>query len=96
MGVFTANGAERFTRADQHWTALPMGDLTDRMLGAAGRNGGSKVGYLTETELGYALACHCLLRGETEPPPWSWALDPGPRAALLQGLRHFAARPPRG
>ncbi|WP_042418751.1 hypothetical protein [Streptacidiphilus anmyonensis] len=91
MGIFTANGARRFARAARGWSALPLGDLTDEMLSASTHEGLSTVGYLTETELGFALACLCRLRGESEPPAWAGALHPGPRAALLQGLRYLAA-----
>ncbi len=61
-------------------------------LSASTREERSTVGYLTATELGFVLACRCRLRAETAPPAWAGSLHPGPRAALLQGLRYLGAR----
>ena len=59
------------------------------MLNAARNDGYSRLGYLTEQEFGYALACYCQMRGETN-PPWRRELDPGPRNYLEQGLAYLA------
>jgi hypothetical protein len=56
--------------------------------------GYSRLGYLTEQMLGYALACYAHLRGETN-PTWSRHLDTNPRAYLKQSLRYLAQTPPR-
>ncbi|MFD8621541.1 hypothetical protein [Streptomyces sp. DSS69] len=50
------------------------------------------LGYLTARQFGYARACYCLLRCETD-PPWSRRLEPGARAAPQQGLRYLHHRP---
>ncbi|MFF1917955.1 hypothetical protein ACFVYE_41760 [Streptomyces sp. NPDC058239] len=93
MGVFTANAAYRFTKSVQGFSVLPLGDLTERMLTGTALDPTHHLGYLTERQFGYALACYCLLRGETD-PLWSRHLEPGARAALKQGLQYFADRPP--
>lgn len=48
--------------------------------------GTSRLGYLTESMYGYALARYCWLRGESE-PAWAEHLDVNPRTYLKQGLR---------
>jgi hypothetical protein len=95
MGVFTANAAYRFGKSVQGWSALPLGDLTERMLTGTALGPSHHLGYLTERQFGYALACYCLLREETD-PPWARHLDPGVRAVLRDGLRYFAHRGARG
>ncbi|MER6191023.1 hypothetical protein [Streptomyces cyaneofuscatus] len=93
MGFFTANAAYRFTKSVQGFSVLPLGDLTERMLTGTALDPTHHLGYLTERQFGYALACYCLLRSETD-PPWSRRLEPGARAALQQGLRYLHRRPP--
>ncbi|MFF2073184.1 hypothetical protein ACFVXG_00325 [Kitasatospora sp. NPDC058162] len=53
----------------------------------------SRLGYLTERMLGYALACYAHRRGETK-PAWSRHLTTNPRAHLKQGLRYLGEHPP--
>ncbi|MEY9835799.1 hypothetical protein [Streptacidiphilus sp. EB103A] len=89
MGIFNANIAYEYTKSIHGWSALPLGDLTDRMLTGSANDPTHTIGYLNETEFGYALACYALLRKETA-PAWAALVDPGPRAALRQGLRYFA------
>lgn len=89
FGVFTANAALRFTETTRGWSAEPLGDLSERDLHGAGNGGYSRLGYLSEQEFGYALACLCRLRGEAE-PAWARHLDPGPRVHLKQGIAYLA------
>ncbi|MGW3042212.1 hypothetical protein ACWC9T_19765 [Kitasatospora sp. NPDC001159] len=53
----------------------------------------SRLGYLSERMLGYALACYAHLRGETK-PTWARHLATNPRAYLKQGLRYLGQNPP--
>ncbi|MFD8705030.1 hypothetical protein ACFV1W_20810 [Kitasatospora sp. NPDC059648] len=53
----------------------------------------SRLGYLSERMLGYALACYAHRRGETE-PAWAGHLTTNPRAYLKQGLRYLDRNPP--
>ncbi|MFE3498513.1 hypothetical protein [Kitasatospora sp. NPDC059160] len=53
----------------------------------------SRLGYLSERMLGYALACYAHRRGETG-PDWARHLTTNPRAYLKQGLRYLARNPP--
>ena len=89
FGVFTTNAALRFTETVRGWSAEPLGDLSEQDLHGAGHGGYSRLGYLSEPEFGYALACLCRLRGEAE-PAWASHLDPGPRAHLKQGIAYLA------
>ena len=89
FGVFTANAALRFTETVRGWSAEPLGDLCEQDLHGAGHGGYSRLGYLSEQEFGYALACLCRLRGEAE-PAWARYLDPGPRVHLKQGIAYLA------
>jgi hypothetical protein len=89
LGIFTANAALSFTQSARGWSAEPLGYLSEQDLHGAINDGYTRLGYLTEQEFGYALACHCRLRGETE-PAWAKHLDPGPRSYLKQGLRYLA------
>jgi hypothetical protein len=88
FGVFTANAALRYAKTTRGWTAGPVGYLDERRLNAARDDGYSRLGYLTEAEFGYAMACHAWLRRETR-PAWADHLDPGPRAHLRQGLAYL-------
>ncbi|MFF3111046.1 hypothetical protein ACFVSN_17865 [Kitasatospora sp. NPDC057904] len=54
----------------------------------------SRLGYLSERMLGYALACYAYRRGESK-PAWARHLDTNPRAHLKQGLRYLERNPPR-
>jgi hypothetical protein len=89
FGVFTTNAALSFAETTRGWSVQPRGELNEWTLNGARNDGYAHLGYLTEREFGYALACHCRLRGETE-PPWAAYLDPGPRAYLQQGLAYLA------
>jgi hypothetical protein len=89
FGVFTANAAFSFGKAARSWSIQPQGDLDERTLNAARNDGYSRLGYLTEQEFGYAMACRCWLRHETE-PAWISHLDPGPRTYLKQGLTYLS------
>ncbi len=53
----------------------------------------SRLGYLTEQMLGYALAYYARLRGETK-PTWAQHLGTNPRAYLKQSLRYLAQQAP--
>ncbi|MFD5463666.1 hypothetical protein ACFWIQ_12715 [Kitasatospora sp. NPDC127059] len=55
----------------------------------------SRLGYLSERMLGYALACYAHRRGETG-PDWARHLTTNPRAHLRQGLRFLDRNPPDG
>ncbi|TMQ98961.1 hypothetical protein ETD83_18765 [Actinomadura soli] len=90
FGVFTTNAVMRFGEvAKRGFTVHPLGYLDDRMLNAARNDGYSRLGYLTQREFGYAMACYAWLRHETR-PAWAVHLDPGPRAYLRQGLAYLA------
>lgn len=77
MGVFTANAA---------LTSHHRGPASDRP--AFPRY--MRHGYLSQLDLGYALACYCRLRGEARQPAWADRLNPGPRRTLEQGLAYLA------
>jgi hypothetical protein len=56
----------------------------------------SRLGYLDEATMGYALARFSYLRGETD-PPWSRYLDANPAAIMRRAARYLAAMlPPPG
>ncbi|GAA1855911.1 hypothetical protein [Actinomadura bangladeshensis] len=88
FGVFTTNAALRFGEAARGFSVQPLGELDERTLNAARNDGFSRLGYLTEREFGYAMACHAWLRREAE-PAWAGHLDPGPRAFLWEGLAYL-------
>lgn len=91
FGIFTTNAAMRFARADRGFTFISRGLLDDRSLNAARHNDGyHRLGYLSSMEFGYALACYCWVRGETEPPGWARYVNPGPRVHMEQGLAYLA------
>jgi hypothetical protein len=69
--------------------------MSERILNGARNDGYSRLGYLTEREYGYALACYCRLRGETD-PSWATYLGPGPGTYLDQGLAYLARSRPSG
>lgn len=50
----------------------------------------SRLGYLDEATMGYALARFSTLRGETD-PPWSRYLDTNPAAFMRQAARFLAS-----
>ncbi|WP_141584443.1 hypothetical protein [Actinomadura sp. WMMA1423] len=89
FGVFSTNAALRFGETARGFSVQPLGDLDERTLNAARNDGYSRLGYLTEREFGYAMACYAWLREETA-PPWAVHLDPGPRAFLRQGLAYLS------
>lgn len=89
FGIFSANAAVRFGETGRGWSVQPTGYLDERMLNAARDDGYSRLGYLTEPEFGYAMACYAWLRNETG-PGWAADLDPGPRAHLRQGLAYLS------
>jgi hypothetical protein len=95
FGVFTTNAALRFARAQRGWSIVPQGNFDDLTLNAARHNDTyNRLGYLRSQEFGYAMACFCWLRHETD-PGWATALNPGPATYLKQGLaylRHSGAR----
>ncbi|MFC1402595.1 MULTISPECIES: hypothetical protein [Streptacidiphilus] len=77
MGVFTANAA---------LTSHHRGPAADRP-----EPGWIMThGYLSQSDLAYALACCCRLRGETREPAWAEQLKPAPRRTLVQGLAYLA------
>lgn len=88
MGVFNANAAYTFAKTTHDWSALPMGDLTEKMLSGSFLAPAHLLGYLTEQQLGYALACWCRLRGESD-PAWAHYLDPTPGAQLKRSLAYL-------
>jgi len=90
FGIFSANAALRFARADRGWSLVPFGDLDDRTLNAARNDGYHRLGYLTSAEFGYALACYGWLRGERH-PAWAPYLSPGARVVLERGLAYLAS-----
>lgn len=61
----------------------------ERVVNAACNDGASRLGYLSEPEFGYAMACYAWLRNETD-PGWATDLDPGPRVHLKQGLAYLS------
>ena len=90
FGVFSTNAALRFARARRGWSIVPQGDLDDLTLNAARHNDGyNRLGYLKSQEFGYAMACFCWLRRETN-PAWARALNPGPLTYLKQGLAYLS------
>ncbi len=90
FGIFSANAAMRFTRANRGWTIIPSGAFEDRELNAASHSEGyHRLGYLSSAEFGYALACYSWLRRE-QAPTWARYLNPGPRAFMTQGLAYLA------
>ncbi|WP_131732828.1 hypothetical protein [Actinomadura formosensis] len=89
FGVFATNAALRFGETGRGFSVQPLGHLDERTLNAARNDGCSRLGYLTEREFGYAMACYAWLRHETE-PAWAAHLDPGPRAFLRQGLAYLS------
>lgn len=88
FGVFTTNTALRFGETARGFSVQPLCELDERTLNAARNDGFSRLGYLTEHEFGYAMACHAWLHLEAE-PAWAGHLDPGPRAFLRQGLAYL-------
>ena len=97
FGIFTTNAAMRFARNRHGYTLVSRGELDDHDLNAADHNEGYRsLGYLSSREFGYALACYCWVRAETEPPAWTRHVDPGPRVHLEQGLAYLrrTTRPP--
>jgi hypothetical protein len=88
MGVFTANAAHTFTKTTRGWSALPMGDLTEKMLAGSAFGRTHSLGYLDEHQFGYALACWAQLRGESS-PGWARHLTPTIRAELHRGLAYL-------
>ena len=87
FGSFTTNAAMRFARNNRGYVVVSRGELDDRDLNAADHYEGYRsLGYLSPREFGYALACYCWIRAETEPPAWTRHVDPGPRVHLEQGL----------
>jgi hypothetical protein len=95
FGIFSTNAALRFGDGTPGFSVQPLGYLDERTLNAARNDGYSRVGYLTEPEFGYAMACYAWLRGETE-PAWARHLDPGPRTHLAQGLAYLCRHAPEG
>jgi hypothetical protein len=91
FGVFTTNAALTFGETTRGWSVQPRGYLNEQTLNSANNNGYSRLGYLTEPEFGYALACYSRLRGEPD-PAWTTYLDPGPRTYLHQGLAYLTRR----
>jgi hypothetical protein len=90
FGIFTTNAAMRFARIERGFTVVSRGMLDDRTLNGARRNDGyHRLGYLNSAEFGYALACYCWVRGETELPGWARHVNPGPRVHLEQGLAYL-------
>jgi hypothetical protein len=95
FGIFTTNAALSFSEDARGWSIQPRGDMSERILNGARNDGYSRLGYLSEPEFGYALACYCRLRGEIS-PSWTTYLDPGPRTYLNQGLAYLAHSEPSG
>ncbi len=93
FGIFTANAALSFTETADGWSVQPRGYLSEKDLNGAHNDGYARLGYLTEAEFGYALACYCRLRGEDD-PAWAAHLDPGPRQFLKQGLAYLVRSGP--
>ncbi|GAA1238602.1 hypothetical protein GCM10009665_31030 [Kitasatospora nipponensis] len=61
---------------------------------AGGRRTTRRLGYLSEREYGYGLACYAWLRGESRAGPWERHLTTNPRAYLKQGLRYLRRHAP--
>ncbi len=78
-GIFTANSAFQF----KQWH-------DGRMQGWSTR----RLGYLSEEELAYALACFAWLRGERS-PRWTRFLEPNIRR-LYEDAHHYQNRVPTG
>jgi hypothetical protein len=96
FGVFSTNAALRFARAMRGWSVVPQGDFDDLTLNAARRNDSyNRLGYLKSQEFGYAMACFCWLRHETD-PAWARTLNPGPLTYLKQGLAYLARNSANG
>ena len=95
FGIFTTNAALTFSENARGWSVQPRGEMSERILNGSRNDGYSRLGYLTEPEYGYALACYCRLRDETN-PSWAPHLDPGPRAYLHQGLAYLEHGEPGG
>lgn len=90
FGIFSTNAAMRFARAERGFTVVSRGLLDDLALNSARRNDKyHRLGYLSSAEFGYALACYCWVRGETEPPAWARYVNPGPRVHMEQGLAYL-------
>lgn len=90
FGIFTTNAAMHFARTEHGFTIVSRGLLDDRTLNAARHAGGyHRLGYLRSAEFGYALACYCWVRGETELPVWARYINPGPRVHMEQGLAYL-------
>jgi hypothetical protein len=89
FGIFTTNAAMSFARAERGFTVVSRGLLDDRTLNAARNEGYHRLGYLSSAEFGYALACYCWVRGETEPPGWARYVNPGPRVHMERGLAYL-------
>jgi hypothetical protein len=90
FGIFTTNAAMMFKRTHAGFTIVSHGLLDDRTLNAASHNDGyRRLGYLSSAEFGYALACYCWVRGETELPHWARYVNPGPRVPMEQGLAYL-------
>lgn len=86
FGIFSANAAFSYAKAARGWSIQQGGNLDERALNAArSHDGYSRLGYLSEKEFGYALACYCRLRGDAE-PAWAPELNTGARGYLDQGL----------
>jgi hypothetical protein len=88
MGIFTANAAHTFAKTVRGWSALPMGDLTEKMLAGSFLGTTHRLGYLDERQFGYALACWAHLRGESA-PAWARRLTPTIRVQLQRGLSYL-------
>ncbi|WP_329563107.1 hypothetical protein [Kitasatospora sp. NBC_01266] len=52
-----------------------------------------RLGYLSEQQFGYGLACYAWLRGERK-PDWAGQLTTNPRAYLRHGLRYLRLHGP--
>jgi hypothetical protein len=90
FGIFSANAALDYAKAARSWSVHPLGELDERTLNAARNDGYRRLGYLSEHEFGYALACYCWLREEQEEPHWARYLDVGVRRHVKQGLAYLA------
>jgi hypothetical protein len=90
MGVFLANATITFKKTVRGWSVEPPGDLSERMLMGQGDFRYNHLGYLEESDYGYALGCLCGLRRETD-PVWAAALDPAVRVLLHRTFAFFKA-----
>jgi hypothetical protein len=95
FGIFSTNAALRYGETKRGFSIKPQGYLDERTLNAARNDGYSRIGYLSEAEFAYAMACYAWLRGEPE-PEWAADLDPGPRVHLEQGLAYLSRNARRG